>query len=447
MRVLWLSHLVPWPATGQGSLQRSHHLLREAARRFEVHLVAVNNRGLLPDNQVDTARRALAGICARVDVVERPADRSSLHRAWAVLAGLVRREPFDVSWLRAPQLDALLAERSRAEHFDLVYADTIGLAPHARWFDDVPLVLGHHNVESVMAARRAAREANPLRRLHLRREARLLACAERRFASRAKINLVVSELDAELLGQVVPGVAARVVANGVDTEYFSPRSASGHGEGGLVFAGGMDWYPNRDAARFFATELWPALLRDRPERRAVWIGREPPPELMAAARDARLVAPGFVDDVRPWLDAASIYLCPIRDGGGTRLKVLDALAMAKPLVATALAVEGLGLAEERHYLRAESPAEFVGQVSRLETDAALRRGLAEAGRRLVEQRFAWQVVGCALESAWLEAIVAAHRGPVRASGTRPPISTHLRGSRCEEADAVDAPASPAQARS
>ena len=283
------------------------------------------------------------------------------------------------------------------------------------------------------------------RRLHLRREARMLACAERRFASRAQINLVVSERDAELLGKVVPGVAARVVANGVDTDYFAPRRARGHGDGGLVFAGGMDWYPNRDAARFFATELLPALLGDRPERRAAWIGREPPPEVLAAARDARLVAPGFVDDVRPWLDAASIYLCPIRDGGGTRLKILDALAMAKPLVATALAVEGLGLAEERHYLRAESPAAFVQQVTRLETDAALRRRLAEAGRRLVEERFAWPIVGCALESAWLEAIAAARRDPVRASGTRPPIPTRLRGARCEEPDAVDAPAPPARA--
>jgi glycosyltransferase involved in cell wall biosynthesis len=447
MRVLWLSHLVPWPATGQGSLQRSHHLLLEAARRFEVHLIAVNNRGLLSDDQIPTARRALTAICASVEVVARPADRSRVHRAWAVAASLVRREPYEVSWLRAPHLDALLAERGLTEHFDLIHVDTIGLAPHTCSLGALPLVLGHENVESTMAARRAERETNFARRLYLRREARLIAQVERRFAARAQCNLVVSELDSERLSAVVPGAVTRVVANGVDTEYFAPTRTLGHGEGGLVFAGGMDWYPNRAAARWFATELWPALLHDRPERRAVWIGREPPPELVAAARDARLIVPGFVDDVRPWIDAASIYLCPINDGGGTRLKILDALAMAKPLVATDVAVEGLGLVEERHYLRAENVSELVRQVGRLEGDASLRRRLAEAGRRLVEERFAWRVIGRALESAWFEAIDAARRDPVRASETRPRKQTRPHVDRCGEADAADTPASRAPVRS
>jgi glycosyltransferase involved in cell wall biosynthesis len=113
-----------------------------------------------------------------------------------------------------------------------------------------------------------------------------------------------------------------------------------------------------------------------------------------------VVVTGFVEDVRPSLDEASIYICPIRDGGGTRLKVLDALAMGKPLVATGLAVEGLSMVEEQHYLRAETPSEYVTQIARLEQDPSLRRKLALAGRELVLQRYAWEVIGEKLERAY-----------------------------------------------
>jgi glycosyltransferase involved in cell wall biosynthesis len=444
-RVLWLSHLVPWPATGQGSVQRSHHLLREAARGCEVHLVAVNNRGLLADARIEAARGALGSVCARIDVVARSADRSPLHRGRAVAESLLRGEPFEVAWLRVPGLAALLADRHREVCFDLLHVDTIGLAPYGDALA-VPRVLGHHNVESALVAARAEREPHAPARVYLRREARLVRELERRYARDADCNVVVSELDRARLAAIAPGATVHVVPNGVDIGYFAPSAALGHGDGGLVFAGGMDWHPNADAARFFASALWPALRADRPDRRAAWIGRDPP-RALAAAADARLVVPGFVEDVRPWLDAASIYLCPIREGGGTRLKVLDALAMAKPLVATALAVEGLGLVEERHYLRAETTAEFVRQVGRLEASAELRRQLAVAGRSFVEARHAWRVVGASLESAWADAIGLGRRAPARASGTPPPSPTRLHEDRCEEADAVDARSRRAPARS
>jgi glycosyltransferase involved in cell wall biosynthesis len=152
--------------------------------------------------------------------------------------------------------------------------------------------------------------------------------------------------------------------------------------------------------RYFLSEIWPALTADDPSRHVTFVGRDPPPELQAAARDPRIAVTGRVDDVRPYLDAASIYVCPIRDGGGTRLKVLDALAMARPVVATALAMEGLDIVAERHYLRAETPVEFVAQVRRLERDAALRRRLGEAGRDLVVRRYAWGTVGRKLDAAY-----------------------------------------------
>jgi glycosyltransferase involved in cell wall biosynthesis len=169
----------------------------------------------------------------------------------------------------------------------------------------------------------------------------------------------------------------------------------------------MNWHPNRDAVVWLVEDIWPALLRDDAGRTLSLVGRFPPRIAREAAEaDARLRTPGFVPDVRPHLDVASVYICPMRIGGGTRLKILDALAMARPLVATRVAVEGLDLEEEQHYLPAETPEEFVRQVRRLDESPDLASRLATAGRVLVEQKYAWDRIGVRLESAYREAAAA-----------------------------------------
>lgn len=413
MRVLWLSHLVPYPPKG-GVLQRSFNLLREAAGRHEVHLLCLTQAALLPTaGERREAERRMGELCASVESHPLPADRSRLHWAWISGTGLLRSTPYDVNWLRSRAFRAGLRRLAGSVRFDLVHADTIGLWPYARELGDVPVVLNHHNVESRMMGRRARRSAHPLLAPLLGWEARKMEALERRACPAASINVVVSELDGRRLREVAPGSRVRVVENGVDLRYFRPSGRENRERSGLVFAGGMSWYPNREAMLYFVREIWPALLADRTDRRAAIVGRDPPPEVRRAAADERLKVPGFVDDVRPWLEGAAIYVCPIRDGGGTRLKVLDALAMEVPLVATRLAVEGLGLEEGRHYLEAESPEDYVGQIARLEAEPALRERLSREGRELVEQRYGWPVLGEKLEAAYREAVTASRGASAR----------------------------------
>lgn|SRR5690625_58978 len=404
MRILWLSHLLPYPPHG-GVLQRSYNLLRHIAARHEVHLVALNQRALLstPD-RVEWASEELSKVAARVDVFPMQSDRSRL--LWAAMAGVTffHSSPYDINWLRSPSLRAYLTQLGKSERFDLVHLDTVGLVPYATCFAGTPVVLNHHNIESHMMARRAENEPVRWRRLYFRREARKLAALERDVVPWMAMNLVVSELDAARLLEVVGQAPIRVVHNGVDIDYFAPVEPPMTNDGGLVFAGGMNWYPNREAVLYLLREIWPELISDRADRHITILGQDPPAELVAAAVDPRISVPGFVPDVRPYIDAASVYICPILDGGGTRLKILDALAMAKPLVATGLAVEGLGLEDGVHYLKAETPADYVRQVRRLETEPALARRLANRGRELVEQRYAWSVIGERLEDAYRSSI-------------------------------------------
>jgi glycosyltransferase involved in cell wall biosynthesis len=233
----------------------------------------------------------------------------------------------------------------------------------------------------------------------------MVARAERLLARRAGVNLVVSALDRARLQAVAGDIAVSVVPNGVDVEFFQPVLGVRAQDSHLVFAGGMDWFPNREAMTYLARELWPALKSDLPERRMTVVGRNPPPELLqAAGGDSSLRVTGFVDDVRPYISSASIYICPITVGGGTRLKILDALAMSRPLISTDLGVEGLDLEEGVHYLRANTTAEFVSQVRRLERDTELGARLAGAGRAFVQQRYAWPVIARALDEAWRGAV-------------------------------------------
>jgi glycosyltransferase involved in cell wall biosynthesis len=300
---------------------------------------------------------------------------------------------------------AIFLERlSKTETFDLVHVDTIGLYPYVAPFSGIPIVLNHHNIESQMMRRRYEKEKNGLYKIYFYRESSKIGRYERDVCGKCAVNLVVSDLDGSRLKENAGNIRFAVIPNGVDIEYFHPQKPIGECREGLIFAGAMDWYPNREAVRFFIKEIWPKLREDKPGRPITFIGRNPPWELLEAAKNSAIHVPGFVDDVRPYLDDAEIYICPIRDGGGTRLKILDALAMRKPLVATGMAVEGLDLHEEVHYLRAETPAEFLAQINRLENDSNLCQIVGSAGQGFVRKHYSWDVIGEKLANTYQELV-------------------------------------------
>lgn len=392
---------MPYPPKG-GLLQRSYYLIREAAKRHEVDLAAlVQPAHQSNDRELAEATAALQEFCRDVDTFWIRSDLGRWGRPALLASSFFSSRPYDANWLDEQALHRHLEKRHR--QYDLVHVDTIGLCPYTEDTGRTPFVLNHHNIESQMMADRTLEEANPLKRLYARREAGKLERWEQHWTLRAKVNLVVSPLDRDRLLARQPQAETQVVENGVDTEYFRPMSPPEDNDGHLVFVGGMSWYPNRDAMQWFVEEIWPRLREGRPDRRAVLIGRDPPATVQRAADDSALSAPGFVDDIRPQVDRALAYVCPIRRGGGTRLKVLDALAMAKPLVATSFAVQGLGMEDGEHYLRAEEPAAYVDQIRKLEESPSLRRKLGKAGRELVERRYSWNIIGENLEKGYRRA--------------------------------------------
>ncbi len=406
MRLLWLSHFVPWPATGLGALQRSHNLLRAVAIRHEVRLVALHRERLLPTGPATAqARTELGQLLRGVALVPHRGDASRLRRGWAAARALLQGSSYTEAWMQNRAFVNEVARQIREFEPDLIHVDGIGLIDAVARRHWGRVVLNHHNVESQLMRRRAEHQGRTPLGWYFRREAGLLERLEREVAPTVRLNLVVSDLDGQRLGEVAPGARFRTVENGVDTEYFRPLAAVPADPAALAFAGGMDWYPNRHAVDWLCGEIWPALTAGDPDWKVTVVGRAPTARLMELAeRDPRVRAPGFVEDVRPWLSAARISVCPMTDGGGTRLKILDALAMERALVSTGLGVEGLALEDGRHYLNADTSAEFVRQCRRLRDDPDLAARLGREGRAHVLRHFSWEVVGGHLDEAYREAL-------------------------------------------
>ncbi len=395
MKILWISQNLPFPPK-TGVLQRNYNLIREASRFAEVHLVAILKKDILPNYDAGTAERELKKLCSRVTVVELPAETSKLTLLWILFKSVFTRHPFTSNWAQSAGLRDTLRSTVANGQYDVIYFDTISLAEYRKVAGDTARVLNHHNVESHLFERRVPRESHPLKRWYLGMEAKKLRAFEEECLAQFDANLTCSELDSQRLREISPPARCEVVANGVDVGYFQSGKEGGDARepGHLIMVSGMNWFPNRDAVLYMVEQIWPRLTQEMPDLKLTIVGASPPQQVLdLAARDPRLTVTGFVDDVRPYMEKAQVYLCPMRDGGGTRLKILDALSMGVPIVSTTMAVEGIHVQPERDVLTADTPDQFVRQIRRLVQDADLRQSIATNGRTFVEQNFSWSVVG------------------------------------------------------
>jgi glycosyltransferase involved in cell wall biosynthesis len=403
MRVLWLSHLVPHPPAG-GVLQRSYHLLRELAAEFEVHLVALRQRAICPDEaSLEAATAALSEFCASVRVFPLDWETGFLPKAALALRVGTGVSTYDVARFHSKQAYRCLMS-GELPAVDVAHFDTVGLIPYARHVSAHAKVLNHHNIESHMMARRASREKNPVRRALFWLQSRQLRALEREAAPRFGCNLVVSSIDGERLASLAGDASIALVPNGVDTDFFDRPTCTDPDAQGIVFVGGHGWYPNRDAVIYFLDEIWPRIVARAPRATFTMIGRAPCQRALDAARDdPRVRVLGFVNDLRDEVARSAVYVMPFRDGGGTRLKLLDGLSLRCAIVSTRLGAEGVPVEDRRHCLCADDPTSFADRVLELLGDPGLRERLGSEGRELVRAGFDWSVVGQRIRSAFREA--------------------------------------------
>ena len=366
-------------------------MLRLLARRFDVTALCFYRRkgGAVSEHDLAQRLEALRAIAA-VEAYPVPQEHSTLRLLWDHVRSVCQQRAHTTFVFDSSEVRARLAQLLCARRFDLIHLDSIALSRYLPLTGDAPVVCVHHNVESLLLARRAAVERNPWRRRYLNLQAHLMRREERRWSGRCAMNVVVSESDAAELKRVAPGAACAVVPNGVDIDGFRPSAGR---DDGVVFVGELTWFPNLDALQYFHDEILPRVQALRGETPIRWVGRVSDDARRRYGDRSAIQLLGYVLDVRPYIRDAACYVVPLRVGGGTRLKILDAWAMGKAVVSTSVGCEGLAARDGENILIRDDPDGFARAVSDVLRDEPLRRRLGGEARRTVERHYSWERIG------------------------------------------------------
>jgi glycosyltransferase involved in cell wall biosynthesis len=409
MRLLWVSHLVPYPPKS-GVHLRSFNLLKSTGLSQDVDLVAFIQRSWISmffpnfEAGIEECRTQLLKYCTNVTFLPIESQDRPYGRIRSAIASLLPGYCYSVRWLQGKNAARTIEAVGRRERYDLAHFDTIGLAPYRALLPDVPATLGHHNIESHMLLRRAGNEPSLAKKIYFLQEGMRLRRYEAKVADHFSAHVTCSDLDSERLHAIAPGCRAVAIPNGVDVEYFRARGMAEQLLS-VIFVGSFNWYPNAAAADFLLREIWPLVQSRIPGVRLDIVGSGPSKSLRELAETYDNVkVHGFVDDVRPMIEAASVYVCPIRDGGGTKLKLLDAFAMEKCVVAHPLACEGIDAVPGVSVLQASTAEDFASSLDVALRDMATRRAIGAAARRLVVDKYAFDTIGKALQDVFVSCV-------------------------------------------
>jgi glycosyltransferase involved in cell wall biosynthesis len=277
--------------------------------------------------------------------------------------------------------------RKRCAAADLLIADGIIATQYVRDVP-VPAVADLHDAISLLIRRSAERAKSPLERAKLRLESRSIAHLERRLHRHFGLVITNSDIDRDEIRRLDPRCNAITIPNGVDAAYFSPGEET-PARARLVFTGVMGYGPNDDAAHFFIQRVLPRIREQEPECEFWAVGHGPNESLLALDGTAGVRVTGSVPDVRPFVREARAFVCPLRYGTGMKNKILAAMAMRRPVLATSISLDGIDAVPEEHVLVADSPEELARQSLRLIRDDELVAGLCDSAQAWIEENFSW----------------------------------------------------------
>jgi sugar transferase (PEP-CTERM/EpsH1 system associated) len=386
MKILWVKAggLVP-PDTG-GRI-RSYNILRQLAKDHEVTFFSFY---AAHENDVHSA---LNDIFRRVVTIPLDIPHSrSISASLDYAAHLFSAIPYNLARFCRPVVRQKLRGLLQEETYDVILCDFLVAAGVIPWEESCPKILFTHNVEAIIWRRHFEAAKNPLWKALSWREWKRMEAAERMYLQKADQVLTVSEDDRKAFAAFLGPQKLTVIPTGADTEFFRP---TGQNEisNSMVFTGSMDWLPNEDAMFYFVNEIFPLILRDAPDATLYIVGRAPSSRLRAlTSRHPEIKLTGRVDDVRPYLELGAVSVVPIRIGGGTRLKIFEAMSMGKAVVSTTIGAEGLPVRHGEHLLLADDAASFAESTLALLRSPSKRSELGTTARDLVEHNYSWTAV-------------------------------------------------------
>ena len=383
MKILWVKTDFLHPTTRGGQI-RTLEMLRELHKRHEVHYVAFDDP-LNPEG----LKRSSEYASYSYPVQHKLVPKSSPAFALQLVEGLTSPIPVAGARYRSTAMRDTIEKVVSANDFDAKICDflfpSINIADLRTW------TLFQHNVESVIWERHAQSGKTAAHRAYFALQAKRMLQWEQKVCRSVAQIVAVSETDANLMRSRFGAEQVSSVPTGVDVDYFEkPESSSVLYD--LVFVGSMDWMPNVDGMRWFLAHVFPLIRKQKPDCRLAVVGRNPPQELLDAAKDPSITITGTVPDVRPFLWQSALSIVPLRVGGGTRLKIFEAMAAGTPVVSTTIGAEGLPVSHGKTIRIGDSAQQFATECLNLLAEPQSRRKMAQQATELVVQNYSWEQV-------------------------------------------------------
>lgn len=395
MKILFLSPTVPFPLTDGGRI-RVFNLLKQIAQKSEVTLLALETQATDANGVAELQQ---LGIHVHLVPNAPTLPRVSID---TLIKAFCRRQPITVARYDVPAYRQKIRELIAEQTFDLVHYEMFHTAQfHTE--TNLPGVLSQQNVDSAIWRRLCSETANPFYKFTYWTQQLAFQRYERLLSPKFDAVTCTSDIDATVFQQHCTTDAIEIIPNGVDITHYLPSFTS-EAPAHLIYIGSMDWYPNEDAVGFFADAVFPLIQEKVSNVTFSIVGGNPSARVRKLAEREGVVVTGRVPEIKPYFAEATVFVVPLRIGSGTRLKILEALAMGKAIVSTTVGAEGLDLRDGEEIFIADEPTAFADAVTRLLMDSELRRRIGENGRTRVEQDYDWRSIGEKLHGVYAKIV-------------------------------------------
>ncbi len=384
MNILFLAPRLPLPADTGGKI-RTYNILKQLAKENHVHLMCFSFEEA--DKSYLLEFHALG-----IEVTLIPMPELSLFKKIPMV--FFSPIPFSIAKYKSPAMAQAIAALVKKQKFDAVHVDHLHMAHYEEYFQKIPMYLDEHNVEYKILERCASVETKVIKKYIYVDQTYKMRSIEAQKAKQFKGIFACSLDDQLLLSKLTVGlVPTHVIPNGVDTDFFNSPIQLDE-EPSLVFTGSMDWLPNDDGITYFCKEILPLVWKENPRVKLYVVGKSPSKAVVQlAAEDKRVIVTGRVDDVRPYIQKSHVFIVPLRIGGGTRLKILEAMAMRKAIVSTTIGAEGIEYEKNVHMSLGDLPHLFAKSILDLLNDKQRMIAMGEKGRTLVCEKYDWHITG------------------------------------------------------
>ncbi|MEC4686304.1 MAG: glycosyltransferase family 4 protein [Nitrospirota bacterium] len=387
MNILFLSTENPYPPD-HGHYIRTYNVLKYVSQHHDVYFI-----GFIKNKEDFRNVEPIRKMCKTADVFVIPDDVSSVRFYLSLFLNFFSPLPYIAQKYYQKSMKQKIREILKENKIDIVHFDMLHLSRYQSMFDGIPTTLTEHNVESLRILSLLRNSRNVLFKAFMYLQYIKLKSFEKKACAGFNICAAVSEDDLKVLKTMSPSANFVVIPNGVDTGYFAPDDTP-FLPNSMIWVGGMDNIYNREAVDVFIEEIFPLIQKEIPAVKFTVVGKSPTRKLLHLAKtNKNIEVVGYVDDVRPYICKTAVYIAPIKSGGGTKLKILNALSLAKPVITTSVGAEGIEVEDNKHLLIADEPGLFAGKTIELLKNPEIAAKLGENGRNLMIEKYDWGIIG------------------------------------------------------